>query len=445
VADARELLAEHGDDAKALAGGQSLVPILALRLARFGHIVDLNRVAELAVVERADGSLRVGAVARQRVMERDPLVAECTPLVARATPLIGHFQIRNRGTVGGSLAHADPASEYPAVALALGAELEIGGAGGTRMIHAADFFVGTWTTVLEPDELLVAARFPVWPDGSGFAVEEVARRHGDFALAGAAVAVGPQRAGIALFGVGATPVPAPAAEQALLEGAPAADVAQEAVRDLDPVDDIHATAETRRRIARHVVERAVMRARAELESHDTAPEAASKSLTTSGKSTPVQRGSGKVTINGEARNVAVEPRLTLADFLREHCALTGTHLGCEHGVCGACTVLLDGDAVRSCLLFAVQADGADIVTVEGIAGPDGELSPVQQAFRDEHGLQCGFCTPGFVITATALLHDIPAPTETEIREALSGNICRCTGYQGIVRAVQRAASDGATR
>jgi aerobic carbon-monoxide dehydrogenase small subunit len=147
----------------------------------------------------------------------------------------------------------------------------------------------------------------------------------------------------------------------------------------------------------------------------------------------------EVTVNGQLRRATVEPRLTLADFLRERCSLTGTHLGCEHGVCGACTVLMEGQAVRSCLIFAVQADGADITTVEGIGGPDGSLSTVQQAFREHHGLQCGFCTPGFVTSVTAFLRDNPSPTDEEIRDALSGNLCRCTGYQGILAAVRAAA------
>ena len=146
----------------------------------------------------------------------------------------------------------------------------------------------------------------------------------------------------------------------------------------------------------------------------------------------------EVTVNGRLRKAVVEPRLTLADFLRERCQLTGTHLGCEHGVCGACTVLLDGQAVRGCLLFAVQADGGQVTTIEGIAGPDGTLSAVQQAFREHHGLQCGFCTPGFVISVTAFLRDNPSPGDAEIREALSGNLCRCTGYQGILAAVRSA-------
>jgi carbon-monoxide dehydrogenase small subunit len=145
-----------------------------------------------------------------------------------------------------------------------------------------------------------------------------------------------------------------------------------------------------------------------------------------------------MTVNDREYHAAVEPRKTLADFLREDCVLTGTHLGCEHGVCGACTVIVDGDAIRSCLMFAVQADGTTITTVEGLA-PPGELSVVQEAFREEHGLQCGFCTPGFVVSVHAFLADHPNPTRDEILEGLSGNLCRCTGYQGIVRAVERAA------
>jgi carbon-monoxide dehydrogenase small subunit len=147
-----------------------------------------------------------------------------------------------------------------------------------------------------------------------------------------------------------------------------------------------------------------------------------------------------VSVNGADRRAFVEPRKTLADFIREDCHLTGTHLSCEHGVCGACTVLLDGAAVRSCLLFAVQAEGSSVTTIEGLTPGDGTLSEVQDAFRENHGLQCGFCTPGFIVSVTAFLRDNPTPDEREIREALSGNLCRCTGYQGIIKAVQSLAA-----
>jgi len=145
-----------------------------------------------------------------------------------------------------------------------------------------------------------------------------------------------------------------------------------------------------------------------------------------------------VTVNGVHYEKTVEPRILLSDFIRQDLGLTGTHVGCEHGVCGACTILFDGEAVRSCIMLAVQADGHDLRTVEGLAGPAGELNPLQNAFRQAHGLQCGFCTPGFLMTLTAFLRDNPAPTDAELREALSSNLCRCTGYHHIVEAAQVA-------
>jgi carbon-monoxide dehydrogenase small subunit len=152
-----------------------------------------------------------------------------------------------------------------------------------------------------------------------------------------------------------------------------------------------------------------------------------------------------MTVNGRASAVTCEPRKLLSDVLREDLNLTGTHVGCEHGACGACTVLVDGVAVRSCLLFAAQMNGSDITTVEGLAADDGSLNDVQQAMQDNHGLQCGFCTPGIVVTLTAYLRDNPDPTDEEIRDAISGNLCRCTGYHGIVNAARQVArGEGAT-
>ena len=152
-----------------------------------------------------------------------------------------------------------------------------------------------------------------------------------------------------------------------------------------------------------------------------------------------------LSVNGVAHEVAVPGRRLLSDALRHDLGLTGTHVGCEHGVCGACTVLLDGRPVRSCLMFAVSAQGAEVTTVEGLAEPDGSLGPVQQAFAECHGLQCGFCTPGFLTTITAGLRDNPRPTHEEARDMVAGNLCRCTGYQNIVRAVERAAELAGTR
>ena len=270
VADVASLLAEHGDDAKVLAGGQSLVPLLAMRLTRFPHIIDLNRVDELRGIERQNGHLTIRAMTRQAVAEHDATVAAAAPLVAKALPMIGHFQIRNRGTVGGSIAHADPASELPAVALALDAELEAARSGSSRRIPAAEFFDGTWTTALEPEELLTAIHFPVWEGRCGFVVDEIARRSGDFALAGVVCAVelndagAVSRSAIGLFGMGATPVRAVDAEAALNGTTPTepdlAEVARIAAAGCAPTDDVHASAEYRTHVGAHLVQRALDRA-----------------------------------------------------------------------------------------------------------------------------------------------------------------------------------------
>jgi carbon-monoxide dehydrogenase medium subunit len=276
IADVTALLGEHGEDAKVLAGGQSLVPLLAMRLTRFPHIVDLNRVAELRGIERNDGTLTIRAMTRQSAAEHDETVAAASPLVAKALPFIGHFQIRNRGTVGGSIAHADPASELPAVAVALDAELEAARGSSTRRIPAAEFFDGTWTTTLEPDEVLTAVHVPVWEGRCSFVVDEIARRSGDFALAGVACAVevddagAIRRAAIGLFGMGPTPVRASEAEAALVGTTPIADDLDDAGRvaasQCDPSDDVHASAEYRAHVGAHLVKRALDRALGEARS-----------------------------------------------------------------------------------------------------------------------------------------------------------------------------------
>jgi carbon-monoxide dehydrogenase medium subunit len=275
TADVAAILAEHGDDAKVLAGGQSLVPMLNMRLTRFEHIVDLNRVDDLQGIERGNGTLTIRAMTRQAVAERDPQV-DAVPLLAQAIPHIGHFQIRNRGTVGGSIAHADPASELPAVALALDAELEIVGAGGARRENAADFFVGTWTTSIGDDELLAAVHFPVWEGRTGFVVDEVARRSGDFALTGVVCGVelddsgAVRRSAIAFFGMAPTPVRGREAEAALNGSTPGEgdlrEIAQLAVADCNPSDDVHASAEYRKHVGAHLAERALDRALGEARS-----------------------------------------------------------------------------------------------------------------------------------------------------------------------------------
>ncbi len=267
AAEAATLLAELGDEAKVLAGGQSLIPMLALRLAVFDHLVDIGRIAELKGIEHRDGALWIGAGTTDSTVERSADVASAVPLLAHATPLIGHFQIRNRGTVGGSIAHADPAAEYPAVALALDATMHAVSPDSQRTIAAADFFDGLWSTALDPSELLVGVSFPIWTGRTGFAVEEFARRYGDFAIAGAAVGIELDgddhiaRCAIGLIGLGSTPERATAAE-AQLTGRTITDVEPEEVGRLAMTrlgsipEDQHGSAAYRMRVGAAMAARA---------------------------------------------------------------------------------------------------------------------------------------------------------------------------------------------
>ncbi len=262
--EAVALLAELGDTAKLIAGGQSLVPMLALRLAVFEHLVDLGRVEGLRGIEQVDGSLRIGATTTQATVERSEVVSDAVPLLARATPLIGHVQIRNRGTVGGSLAHADAAAEYPAVALALDAELEVLSTTGRRTVAATDFFTGLWSTAVGDDELLTAVTFPVRRGRCGFAIREFARRHGDFAIAGAAVAVElddddrVRRGTVALFGLGPSAERSAPAEATLpgtsVDDVDADELGHLAMASLDSVpSDLQGSAAYRRRVGAAMV------------------------------------------------------------------------------------------------------------------------------------------------------------------------------------------------
>jgi carbon-monoxide dehydrogenase medium subunit len=264
--DALDLLERFADEGKPLAGGQSLIPLMAFRLAVFGQIIDLNRVSELSGVRTHDSQLVIGALTRQCVLERDAEVARLAPLVSEATRLIGHFQIRNRGTIGGSLAHADPAAEYPAVTVALGASIEVASTGGTRTIPAEELFDSAYETTLGPDELIVAIRIPVRGEREGFAIREVTRRMGDFALAGCAAKIALDAGGnvaaarVALFGVAGRPVRLTVAEEALVgrtDGRDLAGVLQEATSDLEPLQDPSATSVYRKKVARHIAEAAI--------------------------------------------------------------------------------------------------------------------------------------------------------------------------------------------
>ncbi len=271
IDEALALLARHGESARVLAGGQSLMPLLNFRLARPDHVIDINRVSDLAALApSADGGLRIGALVRQRTLERSALVRERSPLISQAMPFVGHPQIRARGTLGGSLAHADPAAELPAVMVALDARLTLRSAAGQRALAAEEFFISALGTALLPGELLVEVGLRPWPARTGSSLHEVAIRRGDFALGGVAATLTLDQNGrvedarIACFGVGPRPVRARDAERSLVGGAPSASALAEAGRlasaAVNPEDDIHASRAYRRRLAGVLTKRALAEA-----------------------------------------------------------------------------------------------------------------------------------------------------------------------------------------
>jgi len=312
--------------------------------------------------------------------------------------------------------------------------------------------------------MLVEVALPPMPPRSGWSYKQAARQAGAEALVGAAALVALDERGrcsqarLSYVSIGEVPPVAHAAAKALIGQAPTAEAIQAASEaaatvDVDPGEDIHATGAYRRYLVRNLTRQALTEAfEGARNGYSVSGIGDSRGRTDRGvkpqytvPNTQCLRG-GKtvqalpitVTVNGTRYERAVEPRLLLSDFIRHELGLTGTHIGCEHGVCGTCTVLLDGQSVRSCLTFVVQAHGRDVRTVEGL-GTIAKLHPLQEAFRDAHGLQCGFCTPGFLMTLVPFLEQNPSPTEHQIREAISGNLCRCTGYQHIVEAVKLAA------
>ena len=418
--EALEALAEAGDDARLLAGGQTLMPMLNMRLVEPAVLIDISRLPGRAEISDDGAVIEVGAAATQADLEAWPPLARRSPLLAAALPLLGHVQTRSRGTVCGSIAFADPSAELPLCLAVLGGEAVLRSRAGTRTLPAAEFQTGMLSTACRWDEMVTAVCFPTAEPGAGYAFTEFARRHGDFAIvAVAAIARGERRARRCRRRRRAAGRPglATPGRQRARRRAQRTGLVAGCRRRCPSQRPLPARAGTRPWQANDPRSRgraAVKRIEAE------------------------SRHRVGLTLNGREAGGWAEPRMLLSDFLRHELGATGTHVGCEHGVCGACTVRLDGAPVRACLTLAVQAEGRHVDTVEGLS-PEGELNDLQKAFRRHHALQCGFCTPGILMSLDAYLETKPEPDEGAIRALLSGHLCRCTGYSGIVAAALEAA------
>ena len=453
IDDALALLARHGGHAKVLAGGQSLLPILNYRLARPRVVVDVNDLP-LDEVRVENGRIRLGALVRHATLASSPLIARDCPLLAEAAALVGNVRVRTLGTLGGSLAHADPAAELPLAMIALDAQYEVRSARGTRTITARDFSTGVLSTALAPAELLTTIDVPVTA-GMGGAVEEFSRRPGDFAMVAVAALVRVDARGrveearLAVGGVAPAPVRVAVAEDVLRGHEPSSErLAQAAERlrgAIAPASDAFASAAYRRVLAGVLTRRALTRAvgrsmnggaragEGEQPVARTAPH-----RRPGGTSSSAASATTRLVINGRPREVDVESQWTLLEVLRDTLGIFDAKEGCNEGVCGACTVLLDGRPVSSCLVLAASIRERAITTVRGLT-PDGELHPLQEAFLRNGAVQCGFCTPGMLLTALAFLEGNARPDREAIRIALEGNLCRCTGYTKIVDAIENYA------
>ena len=464
VKEALQILSEKHQRARIVAGGTDLILEME-RGVRTGieTLVDITRVAGLdRITLDEDGLIHLGPlVTHNHCVASDLIVERAFPL-AQAAWEVGAPQIRNRGTVAGNLVTASPANDTITPLMALQAKIVLRSLHDERIVTLTEFYTGVRKTVMRPDEMLVDIFFPAMTANQrGVFVKLGLRRAQAISLVDVAALVtfSPdpykngervvEKAAITLGSVAPTIVHADQAESFLVGQtldedtiAQAATLAQESAT---PIDDVRSSKDYRQEMVRvgtsralksilkgqeraHFPDRAVLLWGSEFKG-ETHP---LKEQVYQGEGTPIV-----TRINGEERRFTTGHHKTLLRFLREEGGLTGTKEGCAEGECGACTVFLDGVAVMSCLVPAPRAHAAEIVTVEGLA-QNGELHPVQQAFIDEGAVQCGYCTPGFIMSGVKLLEERPQPSKDEIQQAITGNLCRCTGYYKIVQAIERA-------
>jgi xanthine dehydrogenase iron-sulfur cluster and FAD-binding subunit A len=464
IGEALQILAQKGERARIVAGATDLILEIE-RGVRKGieTLVDITRIAGLErIYLDKDGLIHLGPLVTHNHCVASELVVERAFPLAQAAWEVGAPQIRNRGTVAGNLITASPANDTITPLMALEAKVVLRSGEGERVVPLSEFYTGVRSTVMRPDEMLVDIIFPAMPaQQRGLFFKLGLRRAQAISLVNVAVvltfvddpavadAPRVEKAAITLGSVAPTIVHARQAE-AYLEGrvldedtlAQAARLAQQAAT---PIDDVRSSKDYRQEMVRVGTARALRAIWTGGErKHFPAQAVLLWGSNGAGQAHPITQDSYHVEgtpivtrINGVERTFTSGHHKTLLRLLREEGGLTGTKEGCAEGECGACTIFLDGMAVMSCLVPAPRAHGAEIVTIEGLAH-DGQLHPLQQAFIDEGAVQCGYCTPGFIMAGAKLLEERPQPTQDEIKQSITGNLCRCTGYYKIIQAIERA-------
>lgn len=470
------LLGEHGDRARVVAGGTDLLVELD-RGARPGVdvLIDLGRIPGLAEIVATDDAIHLGPGVTHNQIVANPLGStDLTPL-AQACLEVGSPQLRNRATVVGNVVTASPANDTISALLALGASIELGSLAGVRAMPLDEFFTGFRSTALQQGELVTGLQVPrLRPDQRGIFVKLGLRKAQAISVVHLALVVtfkddpsddpggpGPVVADVrcAIGSVAPTVMLVPSLADVLvgrpLDDAAVTQAAAVAVEAVAPIDDLRATADYRNDLVATMTSRALT-ALAQGRHRATWPPEPPllwgrgfDGRFPAGIGSAVDASIGDddeiaVTVNGSAVVADGSASANLLDWLRDRAGAKGVKEGCAEGECGACTVVLDGAAVMSCLVPAARANGADVTTVEGLAAADGTLNPVQEAFVTCGAVQCGFCTPGLVMAATSLLEEYPTPTDDQVAAGLAGNLCRCTGYSSIRQAITRAADQTGT-
>ncbi len=461
INDALDALAEYQEKARIVAGATDLILEMERGVRKdLELLVDISRIpGQDNITLDEDGIIHLGPLVTHNHIAASKLIQETAFPLALASWEVGSPQIRNRGTVAGNLITASPANDTITPLMALGASVVLRSKSGSRVIPLSQFYLGVRKVDMRPEEMLVEITFPALKANQrGTFIKFALRRAQAISLVNVAVILAFEEekvsaASITLGAVAPTIVHAVEAESYLvgkkLTDEVIAECAAKTLLAAKPISDIRGSSSYRRRMV-EVTTRRALRSLAQKEEHTGFP-ARPVLLRTDSNGRRAKLANTILhdahepivtTINGKPFSFPSGQNKSLLRLLREDAQLIGTKEGCAEGECGACTIFLDGVAVMSCMVPAARAHGANIVTIEGIA-TDGELHPVQQAFVDLGAVQCGYCTPGFIMSAAKLLEEKPSPSRSEIQQALTGNLCRCTGYFSIIQAVEQAALMGA--
>jgi carbon-monoxide dehydrogenase medium subunit len=459
VEEALTWLAQYNGNARLLAGGTDLIVMMKMGRVNPRAVINISHIPGLSEIKtNPDGSVSIGALVSIHALATDRLMRRRYPALVEACRSFGSTQIEVMGTIGGNLCNGSPAADTAPVLLTLCAEVTLANRQGRRILPLEKFFLGPGKTVLQPDEMLVEITLPAPSPGSTSVFLKASRVIADLAKASLAISLSRQdgrisECRVAMGSVAPTPILLPRVAEALIGHAYDPELATEAgalaAESISPIDDVRSSAWYRRQIANVMLQDALQLAWDRLAEQRPASPASEAGIPTNGHhALPIapalksgERQEIELEVNGRKVKVWVAPNELLLNVLRGKLELTGSKYACGIGECSACTVQVDGEPMLACLILATSAVGKDIVTIEGLQDlQSGELDPVQQKFIDNTAFQCGYCTPGLIMTTKGLFNEIADPSEEQVRHYLRGNLCRCTGYASIVRAVMSSAT-----